>query len=442
MCSSVTATDSVVSPKRRIDETRAFTPWLVCFVAAAYFFYEFIQMNMFNAISSELMRSFNITGVNLGKISSAYFYADMIFLFPAGMIIDRFSVRTVILTGLGICTVSSVLFASSHQLWFAIACHFAAGIGNAFCLLSCILLASRWFSPTRLALVTGLIVTFAFAGGAIAQTPLEVLTQHVGWRVALLFNGGLGALIWAFNWWYVYDRPLNPALDFSKNFKKQSDVVLPLSKGIKQAASNIQNWKAGIYTSFLNLPLMVLGGLWGSLYLQQAHHFSAEEAATISSMLFIGAIVGSPVFGAISDSRRSRRGPMIGGAVFSLIFMAMLIYLPNYSFIWGMVLFFLVGFFTCSQIISYPLITESNPRSNTGTSLGLASTLIMGGAGVAQQIFGHVIDYYWDKTMVNGVPLYSPSAYHAAMLIFIVTLVIGLFCALLIRETHCQDIHQ
>ncbi|NNM58543.1 MAG: MFS transporter [Legionellales bacterium] len=442
MCSSVSATDPMVSSKRRIDEARSYTPWLVCFAAAAYFFYEFIQMNMFNAISAELMRSFNITGVNLSKISSAYFYADVIFLFPAGMIIDRFSVRTVILTGLGICTASSILFAGAHQLWFAIACHFAAGIGNAFCLLSCILLASRWFAPTRLALVTGLIVTFAFAGGAIAQTPLEVLTQHVGWRMALLFNGGLGALIWIVNWWYVYDRPIDPARDFSRNFKQKQGTALPLKEGIKQAASNIQNWKAGIYTSFLNLPLMVLGGLWGSLYLQQAHHFSAEAAATISSMLFIGAIIGSPVFGAISDNRQNRRMPMIVGAVLSLVFMVLLVYLPDYSFTVALVLFFLVGFFTCSQIISYPLITESNPRINTGTSLGLASMLIMGGAGIAQQVFGHVIDFFWDKKVVNGVPLYSPAAYHVAMLIFLVTLVAGLFCALSIRETNCQDIHQ
>ncbi|MBY0545393.1 MAG: MFS transporter, partial [Gammaproteobacteria bacterium] len=311
MGSSMTTNASIVITKRRIDESRAFTPWLVCFAAAAYFFYEFIQMNMFNAISTDLMRSFNITGASLSKMSSAFFYADVLFLFPAGIILDRVSVRTVILSALSICILSSVLFASAHQLWVAIACHFAAGIGGAFCLLSCVMLASRWFSPTRLALVTGLIVTFAMAGGAIAQTPLEILTAHVGWRVALLINGGLGAIIWLINWLYVYDRPSDPARDFSRNFKKKSEDIIPLMQGIKTAARNFQNWKGGFYTSLLNLPLMVLGGLWGSLYLQQSHHFSAESATTISSMLFIGTIIGSPFFGALSDNMRRRRSPMI-----------------------------------------------------------------------------------------------------------------------------------
>lgn len=429
--------------KRRIDESRAFTPWLVCFVAAAYFFYEFIQMNMFNAISSELMRSFNITGANLSKMSSAYFYADVIFLFPAGIIIDRVSVRTVILSALGVCVLSSVLFAGAHVLWFAIVCHFAAGIGNAFCLLSCVLLASRWFSPTRLALVTGLIVTFAMAGGAVAQTPLEILTHHVGWRTALLINGALGAFIWFLNWLYVYDRPSDPARDFSRNFQTQSTLHTPsFFAGIKLALRNPQNVFAGAYTSFLNLPIMVLGGLWGGLYLQQTHHFSAVSAATVSSMFFIGTIVGSPIFGVISDNMRSRKLPMIVGAVLSLLAILLTIYLPHYNFTGALALFFMVGFFTSAQVISYPVIAESNSRVITGTSLGLASTIIMGGAGLAQQVFGYIIDHFWDKTLVDGVPQYSASAYHAAMLIFPLTMILGLICAFFIKETHCQDIKQ
>jgi MFS family permease len=439
---SAAANSVVINQKRRIDESKTYTPWLVCFIAAAYFFYEFIQMNMFNAISADLMRAFNITGVNFSKMSSMYFYADVIFLLPAGMILDRFSTKKLILTALGIAAVSTILFSTAHQLWFAMACHFAAGIGNAFCLLGCVILASRWFPPTRLALVTGLIVTFAMAGGAVAQTPLVILTEHVGWRTAVLINGILGVMIWLLNWLYVYDRPLDPARDYSRNFQTNAVVQVPFFTALKSAASNLQNWMGGLYTSFLNLPLMVLGGLWGSLYLQQTHHFSAESAATISSMLFIGTIVGSPAFGAMSDNMMRRRLPMILGAITSLVFTLLMIYIPHLNFVEALVIFFLVGFFTSAQIVSYPLITESNQRNITGTSLGLASLIIMGGAGIAQQVYGHIIDHFWDKTMLNGVPQYSASAYHAAMLIFPVTLIVSLICALLVKETFCQNTKQ
>jgi MFS family permease len=442
MQSSAVTASSPSTPRRRLDETRVSTPWLVCFVAAAYFFYEFIQMNMFNAISADLMRAFHITGVNLSKMSSAYFYADVLFLFPAGIILDRVSTRKLILVALGICVVSTLLFASAHALWFAIACHFAAGIGNAFCLLSCILLASRWFPPRQLALVTGLIVTFAMAGGAVAQTPLAILAEHVGWRTALALNGILGAAIWLLNWLFVYDRPLDPARDYSRNFHTQHIDKLPFFQSIRLALGNYQNWLAGIYTSLTNLPLMVLGGLWGSLFLQQIHGFTAENAATIFLMLFVGTIIGSPVFGYISDNMRRRRLPMLVGAAIALVFAWMMVEVNHFSFWGAAIIFFAIGFFTSSQVISYPLITESNPRVITGTSLGIASLLIMGGAGVAQQVFGHIIDHYWDKTLINGVPQYSAIAYHHALLIFPITLLISLVCAAFVKETYCENVKQ
>ncbi|MFN7096441.1 MAG: MFS transporter, partial [Gammaproteobacteria bacterium] len=382
------------------------------------------------------------TGVNLSKMSSAYFWADVIFLFPAGLILDRFSVKRLILIALGLAAASTILFSTAHQLWFAMACHFVAGMGNAFCLLGCVILASRWFPPQRLALVTGWIVTFAMAGGAIAQTPMEILTAHVGWRIAVLINGIFGVLIWVLNWLFVYDRPSNPALDYSRNFQTKPIETLPFFASAKLAASNLQTWLAGIYTSTLNLPLMVLGGLFGSLYLQQAHHFTPEDGATVSSMLFIGTIFGSPAFGKISDNMLRRRLPMILGAVTSLIFTFLMIYTPHFTFFAALIIFFLVGFFTSAQIISYPLIAESNQRTITGTSLGLASFIIMGGAGLAQIVYGVIIDHFWNKLMINGVPQYSSVAYHAAMLLFPITLVVGLICALCIKETYCQNTKQ
>ena len=55
-------------------------PWIVCFSAALFFFYEFIQMNMFNAISADLMRAFSLHATELGKLSAYYFYVIYFFL--------------------------------------------------------------------------------------------------------------------------------------------------------------------------------------------------------------------------------------------------------------------------------------------------------------------------------------------------------------------------
>ena len=184
------------------------------------------------------------------------------------------------------------------------------------------------------------------------------------------------------------------------------------------------------------MPLMVIGGLWGSIFLQQMHGMTAPQAATVSSMLFVGTIVGSPVFGALSDKLGQRKMPMIIGAVISLIAIFLLIYLQGLSFGASLILFWFIGFITSSQVLSYPAITESNPRPITGTALGMASCLIMAGAGVSQQIFGYLIDLNWDHVTESGISVYSSSDYHTAMLMFPVVLVLGLILALSIKETY------
>lgn len=431
-----TMTKTTFKPKF-LDETRSITKWIVCFSAAFFFFYEFIQMNMFNAISTNLMQTFHITGDKLGVLSSTYFYADVLFLFPAGILLDRVSTRKLILTALGVCVVSTYLFATAQTFWFAAFCHFFSGVGAAFCFLSCMMLASRWFPPKQLALATGLIVTFAMAGGAIAQTPFEILTQHVGWRSAVLINGMIGTAIFVLIWMFVADKPSIPELDYSKELVVTEKPSFWAS--IRLALANPQNWYCGLYTSLLNLPLMVLGALWGSLFLQQMHSFSATQATTISSMLFIGTIVGSPAFGAMSDRMGRRRFPMLFGAVASLICIGLLLYIQQLNFIDAIILFYFIGFFTSSQIVSYPVISENNRKAITGTSLGLASVLIMGGAGVSQQIFGYLIDLKWNHVVKNGIPIYSHANFDLALKIFPLTILIGLILAFCVKETYCKQ---
>jgi MFS family permease len=235
-----------------------YLPWLVVFSASLFFFYEFIQMQMFNTISHFLLDDFKISATTLGYISSGYFLADIIFLFPAGMLVDRFSSRLVILVAMWISVISTAIFAFSHQLSVVIICHFAAGIGNAFCFICCMRLASRWFPARLMALVVGLIVTVAFFGGMVAQTPLAWLTSIFPWRDALFIVAALGVVIIGIVWLYVQDYPPGQEEAFAQ--QQHQLQSLGIKKTVGMAFANPQNWLCGLYTSFVNIPLMLLGG--------------------------------------------------------------------------------------------------------------------------------------------------------------------------------------
>jgi MFS family permease len=420
----------------RSENIHQYSAWIVCLVSALFFFYEFIQMNMFNAISTELMQAFKIDSTGLGNLSATYFWGDVLFLFPAGMILDRFSTRKIILGALLVCIAGTVVFASSESLLLAKICRFITGIGNAFCFIACIRLASRWFSPRRMALVIGLIVTIAMLGGVFAQTPLTYLDQKLGWRHALMFNACLGVIIYVIIWWFVFDMPPNAK---EINLVKTSAKYSPWETA-KLALKNPQNWFCGLYTSLLNLGLMLLGALWGVMYLEQVHGITRTQASFVTSMAFFGLIIGSPALGWISDTMGKRKPTMIVGAVLSLISMVAIIFIPNLSLPSAMVLFFFMGFFTSAQVISYPVVTESNPSAMTSTATGLASFLIMAGPAIAQPLFGWLMDYNWHGSMEHGIRIYSNHDFFVAMSILPISFIIGLLLSFFVKETYCQPV--
>lgn len=413
-------------------DTSIVKAWVVCLSAALFFFYEFIQMGMFNSISPQLMKDFSINATQLGYLSATYFYADVIFLFFAGMILDKISTRKVIIAAMTLCVTATLLFSLSSSLLIAGIAHFIAGIGNAFCLLSCIKLASRWFSTQRMALVIGVTVTIGMAGGVFAQTPLTLLVHAFGWRHAVMLDAALGTLILLIIMRFVQDKQEAYVEHGS------SKSAMKLSETIRFALSNPQNWLGGIYTCLLNLPIFLLGELWGMLYLTQVRHLSRIDASCLASMIFIGTIVGCTVVGAFSDYCGKRRLPMILGAMLSLITILGIMYLHNLSVEALFFLFFALGFFTSTQIISYPAIAESNPKIMTGTATGLAAVLIMGGGAIFQPLFGWLMDFHRTGVMMHGVMMYSQADYMRGMMIMPIAILVGLLASLIFRETNCQ----
>ncbi|MCC5792412.1 MAG: MFS transporter [Legionellaceae bacterium] len=410
--------------------------WLVCLSAGLFFLYEFFQLNLFDTINNELQLAFQIDAIKLGWMSSSYLLADILFLLPAGLLLDRFSPRLIILIALSICISGTVGFALTSSYPLAFFFHFLSGIGNAFCLLSCVMLVSRWFPPKRQAFIIGLVVTMAFIGGMLAHAPFAKLNEWYGWRQALLLDGALGVLILLWIYKVVEDYP-------STYTQPRPVKGSPWQSGLLNALKNKQNWLAGLYTSFLNLPIMVFGALWGSNYLMTVFGLDKMSASAVTANILLGSIFGCPLAGWLSDRSGKRKPLMILGAVTSLLLM-----LPLYQ---GMplsigqlhVLFFLLGLTTSTQVISYPLIAESNPPQYTGAATSIASILIMGGGGVAQMIFSMVLQLSARQNtnagwLENGVHHYHISDYQHAALMFPIAFGLALIAVLLLRETYCQ----
>lgn len=431
--------DTLADTQNLVEKKTPLRSWVVVLTASFFFFYEFIQMNMFNTIAPFLMHAFHTDAAGLGKMSSFYFIANVVFLLFAGALLDRCATRLVILVALAICIIGTALFSYATNFYLACFFRFLTGIGSAFCFLSVIRLSSRWFPPHRMALITGLIVTIAMIGGWVSQAPMTLLVQAVDWRHALRIDAIVGVGFFLLIWLIVQDYPEHHK---EKHLKEQAMIQeLGYVKSARMAFLRLQNWLGGLYVCLMNLPVGLLGGLWGVLYLTHTHHLTKLHASEVSSMLFLGTILGSPIAGWFSDKIRLRKPPMLAGALISLGFILFIMLTTQLGFYTLLILFFCVGVFTSTQIIGYPLVAENSKRIITAMSVSVVNISVQGGIGVFQPIFGYLMDKHAYMRTHHISSHFVASDFQWAMWIFPIGFVFAILAVLFLRETRCEQVY-
>ena len=392
---------------------------------------------MFNVLKPDLTIAFSTTSSALSILSSLYFYGTIIFLIPAGILLDNLSTRNIILMAMILSLIGLIIFVRADSIYAAGIGRFIIGIcGGPFCFLSNMRLASRWFPANRLAFVTGIIVAIAMLGGIISQTPFIYLVKAIGWKNAMYVNLGLGLALTVLIYLFVYDFPEGKENEYQQQIKfyREHGFV----KGLKTVILKLQNWYCGIFASLLNLPIFVFGALWGIMYLSQIFNLDGIQASLICSMLYFGMLIGSPVFGYISDKLHLRKTPMLFGALLCLVSVTIVLKSPDLSFSSLMFMFFLIGFGSSAQILAYPTITEINPLALNGSALSLGSTLIMAGGAIFQPMVGWLIELNWNESVIDGVPVYAKADYNFAFCIVPISIIISIGMAILIKETYCR----
>ena len=122
-------------------------------------------------------------------------------------------------------------------------------------------------------------------------------------------------------------------------------------------------------------------------------------------------------------------------ATLTLVVALVLVYLPQTSTETLVVLFFLLGFFSASQVVAYPLIAELNPRHLIASSEGISATIIMSCGALFQPLFGYILHH--SHHAHHGVLAhYTAMDYRHAMWILPIAFIVCLGLSLFLKESH------
>ena len=163
--------ESFALPARSAGLVSRYGTWaLVATAYAVAFFQRLSPQTIMDVLQRDLAT--DVRGV--GVLASAYFCGYMAMQLPAGVLVDTFGVRGVILASLAVSSVGSVAFSFVGDLSGAFAARLLVAIGDALVFTALIKLVAQQFADNCFGLYSGISQVSGYVGGMIATTPLAI----------------------------------------------------------------------------------------------------------------------------------------------------------------------------------------------------------------------------------------------------------------------------
>lgn len=424
---SLHSPDTVSSPQR-------FLPWIVWGLGCLFYFYEFLLQVSPGVMSNELMRDFSVTGQALGMLSAVYFYSYAAMQLPGGVLMDYYGPHRLLTLATLVCAVSTIAFGLTESYLMACLARFMVGFGSAFAAVGAMKLAANWFPANRFALLTGIMVTIGMLGAIGGETPLALLIDAVGWRRSMVWMGSAGLGLALLIWLIAKDAPS------ARKVVQRAAGDPPLAASLLKLLSNTQLWLVAIYGGLMYLVTPVFCGLWGVQFLMFRMHIPKTAAAGAVSLVFVGWAIAAPLWGAFSNHIGRRKPPLWIGNIGALICCLLFIYAPIESLFLMQCLLLFFGIFSAGFLPSFALAKELCDRRYVATGLSFMNMMNMLGIALVQPLTGFVLDALWTGEVLDGVRVYPLSAYHMALSLLPLGMMVSLLILPRIHETHCHQV--
>jgi MFS family permease len=334
-------------------------------------------INWFNvaAIFPLVALEFNKDVSLLGSASAAFFMGIGLFQIPAGIFAAKYNPRTSAIIGILISSTAALLCGAVSEASQLIWLRFAVGVGMAFFFSSAVILIAKYGKRGFPGFSIGIMNSAHSMGGIIGIFAWIILAQMVGWRLSLIFSGGLG-LVTAFL--MIMTIPRSDLTAKHDGRMDNNKAYRPTRQGEKLKISDAVRVLSNRALAYLGLVLIGIQTAWAVeltfivIYLQTLG-FSADLAGIIAILPLVFAIVSAPLIGAFYDKVRDTRKVLFICGVGMTMAIAGLSLGNLYVIITSVILtgFFSGGAFTVVYEKARTLLIEGipDPRTNSATTL-------------------------------------------------------------------------
>ena len=288
------------------------------------------------------------------------------------------------------------------------------GMGVAVAFISSVLFMADNFSGELFGTLSGVTSFIGNTGGILAQAPLAMMIAALTWRTTFSILGGV-CLALALGC-YLTIPPGGGGVPVS---------IASLAAGVRSVLSKWKIYPVCVSYTATSACSLALSGTWGVSWVTSV--LSRPDGPFFVSLLAAGTMCGAVAAGRLSDIMRSRKKPLMLFAGGQAAAWAVLVFAGHLLGDAALgILFFFLGFFAGSIVISWAIAKEMNP-GRTGLAVAVINTAAFFGVAVVTSLIGVLLDM--------GAALPAREAYRNAFLLPLGAAVVGFALSMIAPET-------
>ena len=401
--------------------------WLIWTFATLIYFQQYYLRVIVGSLSHYLMLDFFLTIVDLTDLSVLFFMAYIIALPIAGILLDRYGVKKMLLLASLVMTVSSFLFANSHNDTELSVARALMGFSGAFTLISTLIIIRKYFKASLFPILSGLTLSAGILGCVIGNWFLVEFSSTYNWRILLSYTG----------WLFLALGPLF-FISIHLHEKKEQEMRAVKKTGFKTFFKDVKtflnqwrNWLPGIYGGFIIAPIVSFACFWSSPFLRFKYQMTEDDSVYFTSYIMVGYAVGLPII-ALFVKKIRLKSMMVFFAGLELVIMLLLI---NYTLYFSTLklCLFLLGFTAgayCLTTILTKLSTQNDIAACAFSFTNMLSEFI---AALTLWSMGEYIYYLHGVKITQSHRVYSPIVLDHTIELLTIASFMALVVACLVR---------
>lgn len=367
------------------------SPWLIWAIGAGVYFFGFIHRASLGVAGPGAVDRLGISSTQLGSFIMVQLGLYAVMQVPAGMAIDRWGARRVLLAATLAMGTAQTMFAFAQSYPLALLARGLLGIGDAAVFIAVLRLAATYFPRRQYAYLTTLTGLAGMLGNLAATVPLVLALQNWGWTTTFLTSGAVSLAYALLLLRPAVRRGAEPAAH-----RGLTPPPPPTGLAEVRAVWGRSEVRLGFWTHFATLhPALVLSLLWAFPYLTEGLGYTSAAAASMLSV-YIGAnLVASFVVGPLAGRKPAWRTPMaLGIAAACTVSLAGLVLWPGgIPPLWFVTaVFIVVAIGAPTSQIGFHLARDYNPAGSMSTATGVVNAGGFIGAMIASVAIGVVLD--------------------------------------------------